>query len=399
MADVLLLFVLVFGFFAAKKQNLGSLNPFSWYFFSWGLAVISYVFLKNTFIPVAESFFYILIAINLLIIATMVFLIKSSIIHGFGAKNYFYINDKISIILQAVIMLAMPFAYQKANLLSGGNIFTTDGYTQLRRSLTLYGDSFGVLAYFSTLSFAISSVRLFAYFRQGNLKWLTLLSIAQSLFFVYINTGRTYALFFVLMVSVPLFLSGFLKTKGALIIIAGLLFSFVLIATLTEKGISSDGDAQGNIESILENLRGYTVAPLVAFSELIGSTDENSWGKYAFRFIFALLYSMNILQEAPISLMKEYAFVPDETNVYTVYETYYKDFGYIGLLSPVLFIIGHWFLYLKALNDGGRWIFYYATSLYPLTMQFFQDQYLSLVSTWIQVFVWYSVLIKFNSKE
>jgi oligosaccharide repeat unit polymerase len=106
-----------------------------------------------------------------------------------------------------------------------------------------------------------------------------------------------------------------------------------------------------------------------------------------------LQYALGLSNIQPVALIKEFTYVPDLTNVYTVYEVYFRDFSYSGILIPPLFLVGHYWLYRKALLFGGVWIFYYSASVYPLVMQFFQDQYFSILSLWIQVAFWFWLIL------
>jgi oligosaccharide repeat unit polymerase len=96
---------------------------------------------------------------------------------------------------------------------------------------------------------------------------------------------------------------------------------------------------------------------------------------------------------SPIALLRDYESVPNLTNVYTVYEVYFRDFWYFGVLVPPVFLVVHWELYRRANFIGGIWIFFYSASIYPLVMQFFQDQYFSMLSMWMQIGFWYWFLL------
>jgi oligosaccharide repeat unit polymerase len=149
-----------------------------------------------------------------------------------------------------------------------------------------------------------------------------------------------------------------------------------------------------NLESFLENLISYTIAPVLALFGLMNTELMLDYGLNSLRGLIAVLYSFGLIESPPVNLIKNYEFVPNPTNVYTVYEVYFRDFYYFGLLIPPLFLLVHWWLYAKALRIGGRWVFYYAASVYPLLMQFFQDQYFSLFSMWVQVGFWYWLFLK-----
>jgi oligosaccharide repeat unit polymerase len=132
----------------------------------------------------------------------------------------------------------------------------------------------------------------------------------------------------------------------------------------------------------------------LAFSQLFESSPSPDWGVHTFRFFIALQYVLGISAITPKPLVREFDFVPDPTNVYTAYDVYFRDFAYFGILVPPTFLILHYWLYRKAMRLGGVWIFYYSASVYPLVMQFYQDQYFSLLSMWIQIIFWYWIFLR-----
>jgi oligosaccharide repeat unit polymerase len=93
--------------------------------------------------------------------------------------------------------------------------------------------------------------------------------------------------------------------------------------------------------------------------------------------------------------LQPYIKTPVLTNVYTVYQPYFLDFSYVGVVL-IQFFLGllHGHIYKRAVSGSAFFVTLYGLSLYPLVMQFFQDQYLNLLSTWVQfavvvgMFVW-----------
>ncbi|NTQ55438.1 oligosaccharide repeat unit polymerase, partial [Enterococcus faecium] len=67
---------------------------------------------------------------------------------------------------------------------------------------------------------------------------------------------------------------------------------------------------------------------------------------------------------------------------------YLYDFGPIYALI-VQFIIGtlHGVSFKNMSMKKPFWIFLYSILIYPLLMQFFQDQYFSIFSTWMQLII------------
>ncbi|MGX6565689.1 O-antigen polymerase [Cupriavidus necator] len=391
MFEILLLITLA-GLLTASRRQLGFGNPFQIYFFVWFFLLFGYYLSRDTFISVSVEFIIIILAAKLLALFIMIscclrLQVGSAEVwrHGVIARKSRFID-----LAQLVVIIALPFVYGRATEIADGeSIFTVLGYIKLRAAITEDGEGYGILAYLWVLSFVTTSVSIFLC-RQSNLGGGRLwLSVAVSLCYCYLSTGRTYILFFLCLALVPLMNVGAVRMRGLLIALVIFAALSIFVAAMTAKGISADEGIAENIESFLESLRGYVVGPFLAFSRLVEWNPDLSWGENTFRLFVSLQYALGISDKAPVSLVKGYAFVPDPTNVYTVYEVYFRDFSYIGVLIPPVFLMVHYWLYRRARSSGGVWIFYYSASVYPLVMQFFQDQYFSLLSTWIQVWFWY----------
>jgi oligosaccharide repeat unit polymerase len=392
----LLLLITIAGFTLASHRSMGLANPFQIYFLIWLLVFFGYYFSGNSYIKVQPEFLMLFLVAKSISFMLLIIILKNSSLR-LAARTITVIkvkNASLVSIAQIIVTVLMPFAYSKALSLSGGfDIFSVLGYIQLRSSMTEDGQGFGFLAYFSVLSYIVSSISVVMYVKKEIGIVRLIFSISVSLFYVYLATGRTGVLLLLILLFAPSILLKIIKIKAILIFSLLVTILFVFIASMTAKGISIDANFSENLKSFLENIRGYTVAPFLALSVFINSEFSLGFGENIFRTFFALAYSLRLTDQAPIALIKSYAYVPDATNVYTVYETYFRDFYYIGILIPPFFLLFHWWLYTKSMKLGGIWIFYYSASIYPLMMQFFQDQYFSLLSTWVQVGFWYWIFL------
>ena len=160
----------------------------------------------------------------------------------------------------------------------------------------------------------------------------------------------------------------------------------MLVASLTSKGASTDASFSDNMSSFIESAHSYLIAPFVALSMQMSEFDAPALGEYSLRFFFSVLAALG-LTNRPMSLVRGYEFTPAPTNLYTVYEVYVRDFAVFGFFLPVLFLPIHWYLYKKARRGHELYIIIYAISTYPLLTQVLQDQYMTLISTWIQLFI------------
>lgn len=395
---MVLLLLNFFGFsWASMKFKVG--NPFQIYFFVWTLIILSYAITEETWIFIPPDFIFLLITVAFFALSILsLSRVKSDLV--IKDRSLVKVSRRMNLLvalLQVLVILGAPFAYLKATNLAGGeSIFTVSGYIQLRLALTDEALGYGVWAYFFVLSYVVTSVTIFIY-RAGYASLIRLIgSVAVSLFLTYLATGRTFVLLLMVMVIVPLVLDGVISYRGIVVSFLALVLLFLFVAVMTAKGVSLEGDAWSNFQSIGKNLRSYTVAPLLAFSTVVDASPAMTWGSNTFRFFVQLSNAFGITAVGMPSLIKGYAEVPDLTNVYTVYENYFQDFSYLGVFFPPLFLVFHFFLYNRAMIRGGGWVFLYSAMVYPLAMQFFQDQYFPLLSIWLQVCFWYWLIFRFQ---
>ncbi len=383
----------------ARGRRLGAGNPFQIFFFMWFGVFLGFYISRHTYISVDPTFIAIFLAPTLtsLIFLQVIKLTGPSSIKGqlrFSNFNVL-IKEKYLYVGQIIVVALMPFVLLKAQALAGGDsVFAISGYTRLRSAMANDGEGYGLLGYSFVFSFIVTSLSsvLYAYGIVGLVRLI--FSVLVSLFYVYLSTGRTFILLLFCLCIVPLVLLKFIKFRGLLVFLLTLVSLFLFVASMTSKGVSVDESIGSNVDSFFENLRSYTIAPFVALSELVSRQNELEYGVNSFRFFYALFYALGLVSEPPVVLVKDYSYVPDATNVYTVYEVYFRDFSYIGFLVPSFFLVGHFFLYRKSIRFGGVWVFYYGASIYPLVMQFFQDQYFSLFSQWAQVAFWYWIMLE-----
>lgn len=392
-----LLLVTFIGFLLSSHGRLGTGNPYQIYFFIWLTVYTGYYLTRDLFIRLDDTFIFVTLvsqyfALFLLIISYL----KSS---GFSQKNRAPDLGTITVnkwffypLFFLVVAGAYPTYLKAIELANGQSIFSIIGFMTLRNSITYEGRDFGVFGYLTPLSMIVAMVTAIGFKNKqiGFLFFLTIIFVA--LFYCYMATGRTYILMLFCFLFMPFFIAKIFSKKS--LIITGFIFVsiFVFIAGMSSKGVSFDNSFSQNVRTFQENIVGYTTAPFVAMSQLFNNLDEPEYGINSLRFFFAVMQKLGLAEVKSVELVKDYVMTPFPTNVYTVYEVYYRDFLYYGYFIPPLFLMLHFWLYRYAVVRGGRWITFYAASTYPLVMVFFQDQYFSLTSQWIQMIFWLTLL-------
>lgn len=115
-----------------------------------------------------------------------------------------------------------------------------------------------------------------------------------------------------------------------------LLFSFFIVGVaLALHFVRMANNDEATISSVLGL---YLYSPIIAFGQL-NQVVSNHTGEFTFRFIYALFNKLNFINEQPVNTILDYVYVPIPTNVYTVMQPFYQDYGYIGIFLEHFFMV------------------------------------------------------------
>lgn len=141
----------------------------------------------------------------------------------------------------------------------------------------------------------------------------------------------------------------------------------------------------------------YLASPLVCFQLFFDSYQPSGTFSNTLRFFSAFNVALG-LGDGANELVQQFIYIANgvSSNVYTMFQYYCDDFGvvYSIIMSAILGLMSG-FCYKRENVDA---LFGYLSCLllYPAFMQFFQDQYFSLASTWLQLL--FVGLIVFRTK-
>lgn len=351
--------------------------------------------------------------LHLLFLAgTIIFSVGGLLIYLNCKKNesknvYALAQGEISVILQTVltilILIGLPF-YISASYQIFIASQAEEFFKGLRNELTAGDADIGPSKYFMSLAYVVYAVNLYAYYKQKSKLNMVLLIVSFLLLLIYavFGTGRTY---FLIIFSIYLGVGFFSNPNFSVKKYAGafgiFIMTFVLIGIIYGKGGSAFFSIKENINAAVENLGIYVVTPLNALDvEIKDNTVIKTEGDNTLRFFKKIGMQLGVLPNKKVAdLIQVYVYVPYATNVYTYYSPYIKDFG-IAYSLFMLFVFGllHAWVYNKAVKTGAvRYIFYCSFLFFPLFLSFFSDEYLTLMSFWIQVAVFIEVILFINS--
>lgn len=285
-----------------------------------------------------------------------------------------------------VALLGLPLFAYRAIEIAESAAFTESMLINLRIALTGELDdvqTYGVLAYLVPVAFTSTLVELATSPPGRGFTARGGVALAASLAYSVMATGRTYL--FLLAIALAFVALSQRRIRPATLAWVGALVVGVLffgLGWLFNK-IGEDSP-NSNALGAIDALGLYLLGGLSGFDLWLGAHGPLDWGLNTFRSVLAVAAALG-LQVPVVPLVKEYVYLPEATNVYTVFRPYVEDFGRAGA-AFFLACFGwlHARLYQAARGHDPRWVILHAISMYPLLMQFFQDQYFSLLSTWVE---------------
>ena len=290
------------------------------------------------------------------------------------------------ILCAVVLVVAFPFYWQRLQELRAASVYS-DFWRAVRQqtSSDMPGDN--PLGPFKYLVGAASFMAMVAVYQSDGSRRArirTALILAITLLYHLLTAARVGAmttLFGVLAVS--RIRSGRIHWKSWCVGAVLLAIVFTVPAVLLNKGGDPLKGLGENTSGVLVSLRHYTVSGLVAFNDVV---DDPSvlprW--WSFRFFFALGHSLGLGVDVPPILLP-FAPTPVLTNIYTIYASYFADFGLVGV--AVLLCV-HGFvltmLYQAAIRGRPEAVILFGLAVSNLVLSAAADGFLVGLSYWIQ---------------
>lgn len=245
--------------------------------------------------------------------------------------------------------------------------------------LGVYGTPIAFLGAFSALVPLLRD----GYTRADVLTFVTGAGVA--LLYALMSTGRTWLFLLILtLCTAPIAIRIWRPARAGSYLLGSLVALFLFMHILLQSQVHTGGFGALFIESV-EQFMHYLMGGAYAYDTLLETPSPLEMGANTGRFFYAIGEALGFNIEAK-PLVQDFSY-PFNTNVYSVYQPYFLDFGITAaVLVQGVFGVIHGALYRLAMRAEVReWhLFIFALSFYPLFMQFFQDQYLSLTSIWLQ---------------
>ncbi len=345
----------------------GFFSPLTLTIAIWALILGLYYALDTDLYPITKQFyicFIIWIPIFLICTAVIYSLCsekKPNTVAAYGIdynKYAFYFFFIVSLIITPL------YVYRVIQIVT---MFGTEDLMTNIRTLALYGEGQGILNYSVVINQALFVVALWAHPKVPTWQ-VVILGVACLMNSLAIMEKGS--MFFVFVSSIfVLFEKKVIKIRSILI------FSVILFIVfyLFNLGRAGEGSDYQKEETIMDFFIMYVLSPPVAFCQLPEEVTPQ-FGTNTFEVIYLFLSRLGIGDFIVKDKLQEFVFVPVSTNVYTIFQPFFIDFGYRGIaVFAGIYgcIIGWIYRLYKNGNEVGACLYTYA--VYVLLLQFYQE--------------------------
>ena len=294
-------------------------------------------------------------------------------------------NRSIFNALYVISMVITPlYLYQIMKVVM---MFDSSDMLSNLRILAVYGDeSYGFLNYSYVLNQVLLVVAIWQYPKVPLWQVLTIVLASMMSAFAIMEKGMLFFLFAALL---------FILYEKRVIRMRSIVFSILAIVLLffvinLARDYKEDAEPREAM-TFLDFFAIYVLSPSVAF-ERVTEDLSTQFGSHTFQTVYLFLNRFGGEYEVNIKL-QEFVWVPLPTNVYTVFQPFFQDFSYAGVaLFAMVYGLYSGYTYRLMRNGSGVGKCLYAFMVYVLALQFFQENVLMSIVTFIQ-FIFFVVLI------
>ena len=285
-----------------------------------------------------------------------------------------------------LLLAALPFYWalvQNASERSGIINFWVG--VRHQTSVVSEGKEFGIFAYVMALSSILTLVALNEFDGKRG-RWRPAALILISMTYHILSMGRTSLLILIFgLLGVYSIRRGRFEARSVMLVGVVSLALFTIVAVVLGKGGDSSADLYENVLSLFTNIQLYLLGGIVALDRYVMGVVPIDAGPRTFRF-FALLANVFGARIYVPALVLAETETPTPTNVYTIYFTYYSDFGSPGVMIIMLALGGMAALvYHTAWRGHPPSIILYGLLLASLLLTNANDTFLTALSAWLQM--------------
>lgn len=355
------------------KINLGNIfSPWNITLLIW-LTVMAFIYvLKDALYPLTEQF-YVAITLWLVFFCVSSFVVynlyENSSIREEKNKTEINVNKYIFISLLAISVILTPLCVKK--VIEVVTMFDSENMMQNIRTLAVKGEGFGAIDLCFVINKVLFIVVLWRY-PKISFWWvlvITLLMLMNS--FAVMDKGTIFYLLSAVMFV--MYERGKIKLYH-MGMAMGVIVALFFVLTIMRSGTDSSGESNLGDLTLVEFIGMYVLANPVAFGYMNQGVDTQV-GSNTFFLLYYYLNRFGLGHYDLINIGQEFSWVPIPTNLYTIMQPFFVDFGYIGVafFAVVYGVMSGWaYGAYKKGSDMGKVIYTYL--FFVLILQFGQEQ-------------------------
>lgn len=301
----------------------------------------------------------------------------------------FHLNINLFQLLLFLSLLTTPLCVKK--VLEIVTMFGTEDLMANLRLLTVKGQTgLGVLSYSFVINKALLIAAVWKFPKIPRWQFILVIILSLLTSFVIMDKGTIFFLFST--VIFVLYEKKHLRLRS--LILMGLVLSAIFfVLTIMRSGTAVDGSNNLDDLTFLQFFAIYVLTTPVAFCYLT-PTIGAQYGSYTLTLFYLMVNKLG--GNFPITeQVQEFVWVPLPTNLYTIMQPFYMDFGYGGIAFFALIygVMCGW-AYNKYKNGSSVACALYTFLLYYLILQFGQESLFMLPIIALQTVFFIFILTK-----
>jgi len=246
------------------------------------------------------------------------------------------------------------------------------------------GESYGFLNYCFVINQALFLTAIWKFPKMKLWKLLSIYAVNMMSCFAIMEKGGFFLL--VLITMFVLFQRGIIKMRTIVIGMCVIVVVFFFINFMRSEQTTEN---ETKDMTFIDFFAIYVLSPPVAFGRLQEDLS-GQFGSHTFQVIYLFLNRFGGHFELNQKL-QDFVYVPLPTNVYTIFQPFYQDFGYRGVsYFAMVYGVASGLLYRMFRNGSGFGRCMYSYFVYVLILQFYQENiFMSLVYfSQLTFFIW-----------
>ena len=317
-----------------------------------------------------------------------------AVYYALPSKEYSFVhedvdyNHSIFMFFFVIAVVCTPYmaykAYKMVMMFGTENMLAN--VRQLAILYTKTGDSDGIMKYVNPIDKALYIVALWNLKKVGKTKFIIILLV--NLIYALSVMEKSFLFFLFFTTLYILYEKRKIQLRTIAFWCVGILFIFYGFNFARSNVEAEDFSTFGRFFSM------YVLSPSVAFGR-VQEILSDQFGTRSFTFIYSFADKIFGCDYDIIPKLQEFVWVPIPTNVYTVFQPFYEDFGYKGVafFASVYGIMCGWFY--RVFKNGNQIMrCVYAYIVYVLVLQFFQENLIISISDLFQYIIIYTLMLQ-----